>query len=197
MNFTELDIEGSWVINFKKFEDSRGYFYESFKLNLCEDTFKRPLSIKQANTSVSAKGTVRGIHYALVPPSQAKFVHCQKGSILDFVIDVRLNSPTFGNHQSIELNSNNPRAVFLEEGLAHAFVALEDETIVTYLVNQNYNPSNEKGINPFDTELSIPWPNIELIMSEKDKNEIPLSKAKELGLLPDFHECRKYINNLN
>ena len=196
MDFAKLEIDGSWVINFRKFEDNRGYFFESFKLNLCEEIFKRPLSITQANTSVSKKGTVRGIHYALVPPGQAKFVHCQKGSILDFVIDVRLNSPTFGKHQSIALNSSNPRAVFIEEGLAHAFVALEDDSIVSYLVNQDYNPSNEKGINPLDSELSIPWPRIELITSQKDENEITLSKAKELSLLPDFNECKKYINNL-
>ena len=197
MEFTELEIDGSWLINFNKFEDNRGYFFESFKLNLCEQRFKRPLDIKQANTSVSKKGSVRGIHYALVPPSQAKFVQCQKGAILDFVIDIRLNSPTFGKNQVIELNSKNPRAVFIEEGLAHAFVALEDDTIVTYLVNQNYNPSNEKGINPLDPELSIPWPKMELVMSEKDKNEISLTKAKDLGLLPDFNECKKFINNLN
>ena len=197
MYINKLQIDGSWLIDFNKFEDERGYFFESFKLHLCEESFNRPLIINQANTSVSKKGSVRGIHYAMLPPSQAKFIQCQKGSIIDFVVDIRVGSPTFGKFQAINLSSKNPQAVFIEEGLAHAFVALEDETIVTYLVNQNYNPEREKGINPFDSQLSISWPNIDLILSQKDKNEISLSEAQKRGLLPNYEECKRYIKNLN
>ena len=197
MNINKLQIDGSWLIDFNKFEDDRGYFFESFKLNICEESFARPLTINQANTSVSKKGSIRGIHYALLPPSQAKFIQCQKGSITDFVVDIRIGSPTFGSFQAINLSSNNPQAVFIEEGLAHAFVALEDETIVTYLVNQNYNPEREKGINPFDPQLNIGWPNIDLILSHKDKNEINLSEAQKRGMLPNYDDCKKYIKSLN
>ena len=197
MDFEKLEIDGSWVINFNKFEDNRGYFFESFKLNLCEEIFKRPLSIKQANTSVSKKGSVRGIHYALVPPSQAKYVHCQQGSIIDYVIDIRVGSPTFSQFVEVELSATNPQAIFIEEGLAHAFVALEDETVVTYFVSENYNPEREKGINPFDSDLNIKWPSINLELSEKDKLAISLKEARVQNLLPMFDDCKKFIKSLS
>jgi dTDP-4-dehydrorhamnose 3,5-epimerase len=196
MKAKPLEISGSWEVELKKFDDSRGFFFESFRSDLSENFFGRNFNVKQTNTSISVKGSVRGIHYALVPPSQAKYVQCQKGSILDFVIDVRIGSPTFGKSISLELNSHIPKAIFIEEGLAHAFVALEDETVVTYLVNENYNLERERGINPFDKELSIAWPKIDLIVSEKDKSAISLQKAKELDLLPHFDECKKYIKTL-
>ena len=131
MKTSTLKISGSWLIEFQKFEDSRGYFYESFKEEDFQKQIGRQLSIKQTNTSSSSKGSVRGIHYALVPPSQAKLVQCQRGSIKDYVIDIRVGSPTFGEFEAIELNENSPTGLFIEEGLAHAFVALENNTFVT------------------------------------------------------------------
>ena len=196
MKAKPLEISGAWEVELKKFDDSRGFFFESFRSDFSHDTFGRKFTVKQTNTSVSAKGAVRGIHYALVPPSQAKYVQCQKGSIMDYVIDIRIGSPTFGKSLSIELDSDTPRAIFIEEGLAHAFVALEDETVVTYLVNENFNPEREKGINPFDKELAINWPKIDLLLSEKDKTAISLTKAKELDLLPSFAECKQFIKTL-
>ena len=196
MKAKPLEISGAWEVELKKFDDSRGFFFESFRSDFSHDTFGRKFTVKQTNTSVSAKGAVRGIHYALVPPSQAKYVQCQKGSIMDYVIDIRIGSPTFGKSLSIELNSDTPRAIFIEEGLAHAFVALEDETVVTYLVNENFNPEREKGINPFDKELAINWPKMDLLLSEKDKTAISLTKAKELDLLPSFDQCKQFIKTL-
>ena len=196
MKANPLEISGAWEVELKKFDDSRGFFFESFRSDFSHDTFGRKFTVKQTNTSVSAKGAVRGIHYALVPPSQAKYVQCQRGSIMDYVIDIRIGSPTFGKSISLELNSDIPRAIFIEEGLAHAFVALEDETVVTYLVNENFNPEREKGINPFDKELAINWPKIDLLLSEKDKTAISLTEAKELDLLPNFAECKKFIKTL-
>ena len=196
MKAKPLEISGAWEVELKKFDDSRGFFFESFRSDFSHDTFGRKFTVKQTNTSVSAKGAIRGIHYALVPPSQAKYVQCQKGSIMDYVIDIRIGSPTFGKSLSIELNSDTPRAIFIEEGLAHAFVALEDETVVTYLVNENFNPEREKGINPFDKELAINWPKIDLLLSEKDKTAISLTKAKELDLLPSFDQCKQFIKTL-
>ena len=196
MKAKPLEISGAWEVELKKFDDSRGFFFESFRSDFSHDTFGRKFTVKQTNTSVSAKGAVRGIHYALVPPSQAKYVQCQKGSIMDYVIDIRIGSPTFGKSLSIELDSDTPRAIFIEEGLAHAFVALEDETVVTYLVNENFNPEREKGINPFDKELAINWPKMDLLLSEKDKTAISLQEAKELDLLPSFAECKQFIKTL-
>ena len=197
MKTSTLKISGSWLIEFQKFEDSRGYFYESFKEEDFQKQIGRQLSIKQTNTSSSSKGSVRGIHYALVPPSQAKLVQCQRGSINDYVIEIRVGSPTFGEFEAIELNENSPTALFIEEGLAHAFVALENNTIVTYYVSEKFNPEREKGINPFDKILNVKWPDLELILSEKDKSAISLDEAKSQGILPSFDECKAFIKSLS
>jgi dTDP-4-dehydrorhamnose 3,5-epimerase len=197
MKAQPLKISGSWKIEFQKFDDNRGFFYESFKEEDFKKLIGRNLNIKQTNTSSSSKGSVRGIHYALVPPSQAKLVQCQRGSIKDYVIDIRIGSPTFGQFEEIELSENSASAVFIEEGLAHAFVALENQTVVTYFVTEKYNPEREKGINPFDKTLNVKWPNLELILSEKDKQAISLEEAKNQGLLPTFDECQKFIKSLS
>jgi dTDP-4-dehydrorhamnose 3,5-epimerase len=197
MKAQPLKIPGSWKIEFQKFDDNRGFFYESFKEEDFKKLIGRNLNIKQTNTSSSSKGSVRGIHYALVPPSQAKLVQCQRGSIKDYVIDIRVGSPTFGQFEEIELNENSASAVFLEEGLAHAFVALENQTVVTYFVTEKYNPEREKGINPFDKTLNVKWPDLELILSEKDKQAISLEEAKNQGLLPSFDECKKFIKSFS
>jgi dTDP-4-dehydrorhamnose 3,5-epimerase len=197
MKATPLSIDGSWKIEYKRFDDNRGYFYESFK----EEDFKthigRNFKIKQTNTSSSSKGSVRGIHFAIVPPSQAKLVQCQRGSIMDYVIDIRVGSPTFGKFEVVELSENSASAVFIEEGLAHAFVALENHTVVTYYVSEKYNPEREKGINPFDKTLNIKWPDLELVLSEKDKEAITLEESKAQGLLPNYEECKKFIKSIN
>ena len=192
-----LNISGSWKIEFQKFEDNRGFFYESFKAEEFPKLIGRNFDIKQTNTSSSAKGSVRGIHYALVPPSQAKLVQCQRGSIKDYVIDIRIGSPTFGQFESVDLDEKAASAIFIEEGLAHAFVALENKTIVTYYVSEKYNPEREKGINPFDKKLNVKWPDVELILSEKDKVALSLDQAKSEGLLPIFDECKTFIKSLS
>ena len=197
MKANPLKISGSWSIEFNKLTDARGFFYESFKADDFKKIIGRNLEIKQTNTSSSTKGSLRGIHYALVPPSQAKLIQCQRGSIKDYVIDIRIDSPTFGDYEVIELNEKSANAVFIEEGLAHAFVALEDDTVVTYYVSEKYNPGREKGINPFDETLKINWPNIDLILSDKDKNAISLLEAKAQNLLPTYKECKEFINSLN
>ena len=191
-----LKISGSWKIEFQKFEDNRGFFYESFKAEEFPRLIGRNFDIKQTNTSSSSKGSVRGVHYALVPPSQAKLVQCQRGSIKDYVIDIRIGSPTFGQFEAIELDEKSASAIFIEEGLAHAFVALENNTIVTYYVSEKYNPEREKGINPFDKTLNILWPEIDLILSEKDKAAISLKQATDQGILTTYDECKKFIKSL-
>ncbi len=192
-----LKISGSWKIEFHKFSDERGFFYESFKADEFKKIIGRNLHIKQTNTSASAKGSLRGVHFAMVPPSQAKLVQCQRGYIKDYVIDIRIDSPTFGEYEIIELNEKSTNAVFIEEGLAHAFVALEDDSVVTYYVSEKYNPDREKSIYPFDKTLNINWPEIELILSDKDKNAMSLLEAKEKNLLPNFYECKEFIKTLN
>ena len=124
-------------------------------------------------------------------------MQCQRGSIKDYVIDIRIGSPTFGQFEEIALDEKSTSAVFIEEGLAHAFVALENNTIVTYYVSEKYNPEREKGINPFDGTLNVKWPDIELILSEKDQEAISLEESKAQGLLPLFEDCKVFIKSLN
>jgi len=197
MKTTPLSIDGSWKIDFQRFDDNRGYFYESFKEEDFKTLIGRNFKIKQTNTSSSSKGSVRGIHFAMVPPSQAKLVQCQRGSIRDYVIDIRVGSPTFGKFEVVELGENSASAVFIEEGLAHAFVALENHTVVTYYVSEKYNPEREKGINPFDKTLNVKWPDLELILSEKDKQAISLDESKAQGLLPNYDECKKFVKSIS
>jgi dTDP-4-dehydrorhamnose 3,5-epimerase len=197
MKATSLSIDGSWKIEFERFDDNRGFFYESFKEEDFKTNIGRNFNIKQTNTSSSSKGSVRGIHFAMIPPSQAKLIQCQRGSIKDFVIDIRTGSPTIGKFEVIELSENSASAVFIEEGLAHAFVALENNTVVTYYVTEKYNPEREKGINPFDKTLNIKWPDLELVLSEKDKKASTLEELKVDGLLPSYDECKKFIKSIN
>ena len=192
-----LSIEGVWEFTPLLRADDRGVFLEAFKQSTFLETVGHEFSLQQMNISVSKAGTVRGIHFADVPPGQAKYVQCLAGRILDVVIDIRVGSPTFGQFEEIELNENSASAVFIEEGLAHAFVALENQTVVTYFVTEKYNPEREKGINPFDKTLNVKWPDVELILSEKDKQAISLEEAKNQGLLPTFDECKKLIISLN
>jgi dTDP-4-dehydrorhamnose 3,5-epimerase len=148
-----------------------------------------PLNLVQANHSVSARGVLRGIHFALVPPGQAKYVYCPAGRVLDVVVDVRVGSPTFGVHDTVLLDSDEPRAVYLAEGLGHAFVALADGSSVTYLVSTGYDPAREFGVHPMDPDLALPWPDdVEFELSARDQVAPTLAEAREHGLLPTYAE---------
>jgi len=181
-----LAIAGSWNIENRVHGDHRGEFVEWFKAPALKEATGRSFSLAQANMSRSTRGTLRGVHFADVPPGQAKYITCVVGAILDFVVDIRVGSPTFGHWQSVELNSRSRNAVFLEEGLGHAFLALEDDTVVTYLVTDVYRPDREHGINPLDPKLGLEFPlaHNELELSEKDREAPGLHEAKESGLLP-------------
>ena len=142
----------------------------------------------QANLSVSEIGTVRGIHYADVPPGQAKYVMCTSGSIMDYVIDLREGSPTFGQWEGVTLHAEDRGAVVLDVALGHAFVALETGTTVTYLVTDVYKPHAEHAINPLDEviALNFPLPREDLLMSEKDVAAPSLDEALSAGRLPKW-----------
>jgi dTDP-4-dehydrorhamnose 3,5-epimerase len=170
--------------------DTRGEFVEWFKAPALQEATGRDFTLAQANLSRSARGTLRGIHFADIPPGQAKYITCPVGSILDFIVDIRVGSSTFGQWVTVELSSQNRNAVFLSEGLGHAFLALEDDTVVTYLVTDVYRPDREHGINPLDTTLGLefPFPTSELALSPKDLSAPGLRQAQESGLLPVWSE---------
>ena len=125
-----------------------------------------------------------------VPPGQAKYVYCPAGQVLDVVVDLRVGSPTFGAHSAVRLDGDRPRAVFVPEGVGHAFVSLAAASSVAYLVSTPYAPEREFGIDPMDPELALPWPEgIEFELSAKDRAAPSLAEARERGLLPTMEQC--------
>ena len=190
MEIRELAVPDSHVIDLVPHGDSRGRFTEWYRADVLESAVGHPLRLAQANHSVSARGALRGVHFASVPPGQAKYVYCPAGRLLDVVVDLRIDSPTFGVHDSVVLDSERPRAVYLAEGLGHAFLSLADGTSVTYLVSTNYDPAREFTVSPLDSELDLPWPaDVELELSARDRLAPSLAEAREQGLLPTMEQC--------
>jgi dTDP-4-dehydrorhamnose 3,5-epimerase len=183
----ELAVPDSYAVDLVPHGDTRGSFTEWYRADVLSQAVGHPLTLAQANHSVSARGALRGIHFALVPPGQAKYVYCPAGRVLDVVIDVRVGSPTFGVHDSVVLDSDQPRAVYLAEGLGHAFVSLVDRSSLTYLVSTGYDPGREFGIHPLDPALDLPWPaDVEFELSARDQQAPSLAEAREQGLLPTY-----------
>ena len=193
----ELSIPGTWLFTPILRPDDRGVFLESFKADVFAEAVGRSLDLAQMNISVSRGGTVRGIHFADVPPGQAKYVQCFDGRILDVVVDIRVGSPTFGQWDAIELDSQTRQGLFIEEGLGHAFCALSDVATVGYVCSEGYAPTREHGVHPLDPTIGIEWPvDGEIVLSPKDAAAPNLAEAAEQGLLPDFAECQSFIDGL-
>ncbi|MBB3085977.1 dTDP-4-dehydrorhamnose 3,5-epimerase family protein [Geodermatophilus sabuli] len=190
MQIRELAVRDAYVLDLVPHGDARGRFTEWYRADVLSRAVGYGLPLAQANHSVSARGVLRGVHFALVPPGQAKYVYCPAGRVLDVVVDVRVGSPTFGAHDAVVLDSEQPRAVHLAEGLGHAFVSLADGSSVTYLVSSGYDPDREFGIDPLDPALGLPWPaDVEFELSAKDRQAPTLEQAREQGLLPTMEQC--------
>ena len=194
MQIRQLSIADSYEVTPILRTDDRGTFFESYRFDELERTIGYPLDLRQANTSISRRGVVRGIHFADIPRGQAKYVTVPRGSVLDFVIDIRVGSPTYGQSESVLLDDVDHRAVYLSEGLGHLFVALEDNTTVTYLVSDVYNPAAEHGINPFDPVLALEFPSDlgNLVISDKDRDAPSMAELERAGVLPQFEQATAY-----
>jgi dTDP-4-dehydrorhamnose 3,5-epimerase len=155
MAFHEMKIQGAWVHTPLRYQDSRGHFEEQFKLSAIQRELGLDFHVKQANQSVSQKGVIRGIHWTDSPEGQAKYVSCVSGSIWDVVVDLRHDSPTYGQWDSVEVTPQNGKSVVLSKGLGHAFLALEEETLINYLCTSEYDPLVDRTINPLDSDLNI------------------------------------------
>ena len=188
MQVRELSIAGAFEVTPLQRGDDRGVFFEWYRFDTLSEHVGHALYLRQANTSVSQAGVVRGIHFADVPPSQAKYVTLSAGSAIDYIIDLRVGSPTFGQWDSVLLDTIDRRAVYIAEGLGHAFLSLEDGTTVSYLVSEVYNPVAEKGISPLDPEIGLTFPVAagDLRFSPKDEIAPTLQQALEQGLLPTW-----------
>ncbi len=197
MQVDELKVPGAWSFTPRQLPDPRGVFLEWFKAQVLEQALGHPLTVKQANHSISSRGTLRGVHFADVPPGQAKYVYCTRGAVLDLVVDIRVGSPTFGVSDAVRLDEADRRGVYLSEGLGHAFLALTDDANVTYLCSEPYNPGHEHGIHPLDPALGLPWPDdVAPLLSDKDAAAPTLEQAQASGLLPSYEECVRFYDSL-
>ncbi len=204
MTYRELAVPGAWEITPQQHGDPRGVFLEAFQGGPFADATGHRFDLQQANLSVSAAGVLRGIHFADVPPGQAKYVTCPKGAVLDVVVDIRVGSPTFGTWDSVLLDDVDRRAIYLSEGLGHAFLSLEDDSTVMYLCSTGYSPGREHGIHPLDPAIGITWPTrgrdgsaLTPQLSAKDVAAPSLAEARDAGLLPDLEAVRTYVTGLS
>jgi dTDP-4-dehydrorhamnose 3,5-epimerase len=191
VQFRELTIPGVVEFTPKVFPDARGQFVAPFHEGAFLDATGHRLHVAQSNQSISRRGVIRGAHFSDVPPGQAKYVHCSRGALLDVAIDVRVDSPTFGRWESVLLDTEASRAVYLPEGLGHAFIALTDDTVMTYLCSTGYTPAAEHTVHPLDPAVGLPWPaDQDLILSDKDRTATTLAEAAAAAILPSWAACQ-------
>ena len=176
MEIIKQVLTDAFVLLPRTFEDNRGYFYESFNQKAFEDAIGQNIEFVQDNQSLSSQGTLRGLHFQTGVKAQSKLERVTQGAAYDVAVDLRPNSPTFKKWYGIELNEKNHLQFFIPRGFAHAFVALTDNTIFQYKVDNYYSKENDEGVLWNDEELHIVWPKLELALSKKDENLPNLNK---------------------
>jgi len=194
----ELSIPDAFEVTPIVRGDDRGAFLEWYRHDVLEEAVGHSLALRQVNASVSRRGVLRGVHFADIPLGQAKYVTVTNGAILDFVVDLRVGSATFGKWEAVPLDSTDFHALYIAEGLGHAFLALTENASVTYLVSDVYRPDREHGVNPLDPEIGLEFPigRAELIISPKDLEAPSLSEARTSGLLPSIDTAHGFYASL-
>jgi len=190
MNFTRTKIPDVIICDPKVFGDHRGYFMESFKQNALNDFLGFQINFCQDNESSSSKGVLRGLHYQINGFEQTKLVRVIQGTVLDVAVDIRKNSPTFGQHVAVELSAENKKQLLVPKGFAHGFVVLSKTAIFSYKVDAPYSFENERGIAFDDSALEIDWKltSEEIILSEKDTQNPKLATADLLDFNINYYE---------
>lgn len=197
MKATESSISGAWEFVPQRFDDDRGSFHVWYDAAVFADALGFELTLAQTNHSVSRRGVIRGIHWADVPPGQGKYVYCPQGALLDVVVDLRVGSPTFGQHEFVRLDTVENRSLYLSEGLGHGFIALEDNTVLSYLCSTGYNPGRERIVHAYDKDLDLRWPEITpTLLSERDANGPSLAELRTAGQLPSYDDCLAHYREL-
>jgi dTDP-4-dehydrorhamnose 3,5-epimerase len=182
MIFHETPLRGSYIIDLDKKGDERGFFARFFCVN---EYSKLGLdqNVVQINNSLSAdKGTLRGMHYQLSPKAETKVVRCIRGALFDVILDLREDSPTFGQHFGAELTAENRKMMYVPKGFAHGFMTLKDDTEALYLVTEFYAPELERGIRWNDPRFNIQWPFEPTTVSDKDQNHLDFDPEHHLGI---------------
>jgi dTDP-4-dehydrorhamnose 3,5-epimerase/epimerase EvaD len=188
MRTRELAVTGAFEFTPRVLGDRRGLFVSPMQEQPFVAVVGARFPVAQTNHSLSARGVLRGVHYTATPPGQAKYVYCASGHARDVVVDLRVGSPTFGKWDSVELESREFRAVYLPVGVGHAFLALADQTVMSYMVSTAYQPELEMSIDALDPELNLPWPSdIDLIRIDRDISAPRLADA--LPVLPRYADC--------
>jgi dTDP-4-dehydrorhamnose 3,5-epimerase len=188
-----MGIDGAWIFKPSIYSDNRGNFHEWFRGAEFLDDLGYRLELAQANCSVSHRGVIRGIHFTEIPPGQAKYVVCASGAIIDVVVDLRVGSPTYARWEVVQLDDETRRAVFISEGLGHAFAVLSARATVMYLCSTPFAPGLEHGVHPLDPAIGIAWPqDVQAILSEKDAAAPSLEEAARAGLLPLYADCTAF-----
>ncbi len=188
MEVIKTDIEGVVIIEPRVFEDSRGYFFESFSQREFEEKVRK-INFVQDNESMSSYGVMRGLHFQRPPYAQSKLVRCVKGKVLDVAVDVRKGSPTYGKYVAVELSEENHRQFFIPRGFAHGFAVLSDTAVFQYKCDNFYAPEADGGISIQDDSLGIDWqiPADKAVLSGKDMKHL---------CLKDFDSPFDYNDNL-
>jgi dTDP-4-dehydrorhamnose 3,5-epimerase len=205
VEFRELAVPHAWEITPVQRADDRGVFLELYRADLLADATGRTFELKQGNVSVSKRGVGRGIHWADVGGApdqrgadvsggQAKYFSVIAGSATDYIVDIRVGSPTYGTWDSVELDDRNRRAVFLSEGLGHLFVVTSESATVSYQINDYYNPTREHAVSALDPALALPL--ADLILSPQDAAAPTLAEARDLGILPTWDACLAHYASL-
>ncbi len=196
MKIRPLTVGGAFEITPVQHGDPRGLFLEWYRADLLAAELGHGFRPVQGNMSVSARGVVRGVHFADVPPGQAKYVTCVRGAVLDVVVDVRVGSPTFGRWEGVRLDTADRRAVYISEGIGHGFCALTDDATLFYLVSTGNVPEREHGVHPLDPRLGIEWPTERPVVSDRDRAAPSLDEAAAAGVLPRFEKCLSHAESL-
>jgi dTDP-4-dehydrorhamnose 3,5-epimerase len=178
MIFTETTLKGAFIIDLDRREDERGFFARAFCQNEFRDHGLKSV-IAQANVASNAKkGTLRGMHFQYPPAAESKLVRCTRGAILDIIVDLRPESPTYLEHIAVELNQDNMTALYVPERFAHGYQALCDNTDTSYQVGEFYTPNAESGLRYDDPRLGLKWPLPVSVMSPKDQAFRPLHEIE-------------------
>ena len=178
MRFFETKLQGAFIVEVEERSDNRGFFGRTF----CQEEFAAhglKTSIAQANMSFNhSAGTLRGMHFQFPPAAETKFIRCPLGALYDVIIDLRPESPTYGEHIGVELNQENHKALYVPERFGHGFITLRDNTAATYQVGEFYTPGLEGGLRYDDPDLGIEWPMVPTLLSDKDQAWAPFAEQK-------------------
>lgn len=198
VEINRLSIEGAVEFSAPVYRDERGLFTSPFQGSAFDAALGHGLfPVEDISHNLSARGVLRGIHYTSTPPGRAKYVYCPHGRVTDFLIDLRVGSPTFGRWAETELSGDTCRAVYIPLGVGHAFLAQEDASIVVYVMSAGYAPEHECTVSPVDPAIGLPIPRDPAIrLSERDRTAPTLAQARERGLLPDYQTCREVEEKL-